>query len=150
MRTLGFSAGGFPAITLGYLLQAEMALSITGRFHKTKHLMVNLDQIMTMRQTLKKGQCENVLFCYSAQNTRDQKFAQFFAKACKGKKVAIEIKGEKVPHLMLRRLAERGELAAYFAQILFAKIDNVFLKKNKPMETISFPLSSKLITDVQS
>jgi hypothetical protein len=34
VRTFGVSAGSFPAIALGYLLQAEIALSIAGRFHK--------------------------------------------------------------------------------------------------------------------
>ncbi|MFW5431192.1 MAG: AMP-binding protein [Methylophilaceae bacterium] len=149
IRTLGFSAGSFPAIALGCLLQAEVALSIAGRFHKKQHFLINLDKIMTMRQTLKKGRCQKVLISYSAHNARDQRFASFFAKACKGKEIAIEIKTERLPHLLLRRLAERGELAAYFAQTLFAKPNNAFFNKNRQKEIISFPLSSKATTDAQ-
>lgn len=140
IRTLGVSAGGFPAIALGYLLQAEIALSIAGRFHKIKHLLINLDIKMTMRQLLKKGHYQRVLMSYSAHNKTDQKFANFFAEACKAKEISIEIKAEKVPHLILRRLAERGELSAYFAQTLFAKPNNDFFSSHRQKETLRFPL----------
>ena len=150
IRTLGFSAGSFPAIALGYLLQAEIALSIAGRFHKKKHPLINLDKIMTTRQVLRKGHCENVIISYAAHNKRDQKLARFFAKACKGKEVAVEIKAERLPHLMLRRLTERGELAAYFAQTLFAKPDNAFFSNHQEKGIISFPLPPRPLGDVQA
>ncbi len=149
IRTLGFSAGSFPAIAFGYLLKAEISLSIAGRFHKKKHFLINLYKIMTTWRFLKKGHCEKVLLSYSEHNMRDQKFAKFFAKACKGKEICIKIKTERLPHLMLRRLAERGELAAYFSQTLFAKPSNVFFSNHREKETIKFPILSNLTSDVR-
>lgn len=140
IRTLGFSAGSFPAIALGYLLNAELALSIAGRFHKKKHPLINLDKITTMWGVLRKGRCDRVLISYSADNVRDQQFARFFTKVCKAKEIRVTIKTEKLPHLMLRRLAERGELATYFDQTLFAEPDNVFFNDHRKKELISFPL----------
>jgi len=141
IRTFGFSAGGFPAIALGYLLNAEVALSIAGRFHKKKRFLINLDKIMTMRQVLKLGHCGNVLLSYSQYNKRDQKFAAYFAKVSEGKEVAIEIKTERLPHLLLRRLAERGELFDYFARTLFSELP--VSNKRGAKETIQFPLPIK-------
>jgi hypothetical protein len=83
------------------------------------------------------------LISYSANNRRDKKFASFISKVTKGKEIAIEIKTEKLPHLMLRRLAERGELASYFSRTLFAKVDDGLFMNHRKRETLSFPLSSK-------
>jgi acyl-coenzyme A synthetase/AMP-(fatty) acid ligase/acyl carrier protein len=143
VRTFGVSAGSFPAIALGYLLQAEITLSIAGRFHKKKHPLINLDKVVTTLQFLRRGNCERLLISYSANNRRDKKFASFISKVTKGKEIAIEIKTEKLPHLMLRRLAERGELASYFSRTLFAKADDALFMNHRKREMLSFPLSSK-------
>ena len=47
IRTMGFSAGAHPAIVAGYLLNAEMAHSISGRFHRKKRILKVLDKVIT-------------------------------------------------------------------------------------------------------
>lgn len=124
VRTLGFSSGGFPAIVIGHLLDAKVALSIGGRFHKRKYVMANLDMILSIRNAYKTGLCNRTIASYSANNKRDQKFAKLLHKICHAEKVAVEIKNENLPHLPLRRLIERGELRAYLAKTLFAETNH--------------------------
>ncbi len=138
IRTFGFSAGSFPAIALGHLLQADLALSIAGRFHKKKRFLINIDKIFTMRKILRSSKHINVILSYAQHNQRDKSFANHFAKACNGKEIAVQIKTERLPHLLLRRLAERSELAPYFAQTLFAESKSQLLN-NK--DIIYFPTS---------
>lgn len=140
IRVFGYSAGSFPAIVFAYRLNAELVLSIAGRFHKKKHLMINLGRTATVWRAVKKGNCNSTIFCYSENNKRDRKFAQFFKKVCKAKEIAIKIKTEKLSHLMLRRLAERGELATYLAQTLFAKSNKTYPNKDKGKTVLSFPI----------
>ena len=137
VRTVGFSAGGFLAIALGYLLQAELACSINGRFHRKQNAFTNLDKILSTWRGIRKGYCEHVILSFASNLSRDRHFAKFFAKKCQGREVAVEVRGEKLPHLMLSRLAQRGELAAYFAKTVFAPRE----AQAKKSELISFPYS---------
>ena len=140
IRVFGYSAGSFPALIFAYILNAELVLSIAGRFHKKKHVMINLGRTVTVWRAVKEGNCNNTIFSYSENNKRDRKFAQFFNKMCKAKEIAIKIKTEKLSHLMLRRLAERGELATYLAQTLFAKSANTHPNKGKGKTVLNFPI----------
>lgn len=140
IRTLGFSSGGFPAVVIGHLLHAKLALSIGGRFHKRKYVMANLDTILTIRGAYKAGSCKRTITSYSANNKRDQKFAKLLVSICNAREIAVEIKTESLPHLPLRRLIERGELAIYLAQTLFSEPDSS--NNNVSKKIIHFPLTS--------
>jgi len=141
IRTLGFSSGGFPAVVIGHLLNAQVALCIGGRFHKRKYVMANLDIILSTRSAYKTGDCKQTITSYSANNKRDQKFAKLLTRLCHAREVAVEIKTERLPHLPLRRLIERGELTAYLAQTLFSEPQPLNKKGSK--EIIQFPLPTK-------
>lgn len=139
IRTLGFSAGAYPAIIAGCLLKAEMAFSISGRFHRKKHILKNIDKVITTWRTVRKGYCPQIAFSYSKDNSRDRRYARTISKISGGSKIAIEIKDEKTRHLILQRLLERGELAEFLASTIFAEINNTLIDNNKGNAIISFP-----------
>ncbi len=139
IRTLGFSAGAYPALIAGYLLKAEMALSISGRFHRKKNILKNLDKVITTWKMVRKGRCSRVLISYSTDHSRDQKYARIIGKISGGSKVAIEIKNEKTRHLILQRLLERGELAAFLARTIFAEMDDKLIATERTNVIMSFP-----------
>lgn len=139
IRTLGFSAGAYPAIIAGCLFKAEMAFSISGRFHRKKHILKNIDKVITTWRTVRKGYCPKTVFSYSKDNSRDRKYARTISKISGGSKIAIEIKNEKTRHLILQRLLERGELAEFLARTIFAEINNTPIDNNKGNAIISFP-----------
>ena len=139
IRTLGFSAGAYPAIIAGYLLKAEMAFSISGRFHRKKHILKNIDKVVTTWRTVRKGYCPQIVFSYSKDNSRDKRYARTISKISGGSKIAIEIKNEKTRHLILQRLLERGELAEFLTRTIFAEINEKFIDNNEGNTIISFP-----------
>lgn len=139
-RTLGYSAGSFPAIATAYALNAELALSLAGRFHKPKHALINIDKLVISPWVLSQGHCKNVLLTYSIDNGRDSWFGQVAARLFNGKPMPIEIKTEKLPHLSLRRLVERAELASYLTKTLFSDVGQL---DKKAKQVLSFPLVDK-------
>ncbi len=141
VRTLGLSAGSFPAMMMGSLLQAEMMLSIAGRFHKKKHFIVNADKVITSWRLRKQAYRHKLILSYSINNKRDSRFARFFNKMYHGKEVAISVQDETLPHLMLRRLAERSELTPYLDNTLFAQPDEVSLANYQQRRIMHFPLT---------
>lgn len=113
VRTLGFSAGGRAAITTGYLLNAEMAMSVNGRFHRKRHILKNLDQTLTIWKAVRTEKRLRVLLSYTPDNPRDRIYARIMAFISGGTRNEITYKQERLKHLVFGHLLEHGELATY-------------------------------------
>lgn len=137
IRTLGCSAGGYPAIIAGYLLGAELAVSIGGRFHKRRPIKI-LERIFTTWRAVRNRHCSRVLMSY-AKDTRDRRYAKIIAMLSGGSLVAVEFSNGSVDHLILRRLVERGELALYLARTIFAEMNDELIATQRTNVIISFP-----------
>lgn len=144
IRTLGFSAGSYPAVVAGYLLKAEMAVSVSGRFHKKKrHPLKNLAKLITIWKAARQGHCPRVLISYATDNSRDRKYARVIAKISAGSIVSVKCNNGKIGHLLLQWLLESGELAHYFGQTIFSEMDGKTIATKQENTTISFPTAEK-------
>lgn len=137
IRTLGCSAGSYPAILAGHLLGAELAVSVGGRFHKRRPIKI-LERIFTTWRAVRKRYCPHVLMSY-AVDTRDRQYANIIAWLSGGSKVAVEFTNGSVGHLVLHRLVERGELAPYLARTIFAEMNDELIVSQQANVIISFP-----------
>lgn len=128
IRTMGCSAGAFMAVIAGIRLGAELAVSVAGRFHSERYPLRILDRVITTWRTARrarKTECARVLMSYPADKdkSRDRIYAQIIARLTGGSLVGLEFTDGTVGHLILQRLVERGELAPYLAQTVFAEFD---------------------------
>jgi len=139
IRTLGCSAGGYPAVIAGYLLGAEMAVSVSGRFPSERYPLRILNMVYTTWQAKRKGSCSCVLMSYAADKTRDRSYNRVIAGLCGGSMIGVEFTNGKVGHRILRRLVERGELASYLSRTIFADQDDALIATERESVVMSFP-----------
>ena len=125
IRTLGFSAGGYAAVIAGHLLGAELAVSVGGRFPSNRKQPLRiLGMIFAIWRVMHKGHCPRVLVSYAADKSRDRKFAKIMTRLFGSNPDIVEFGNEKVGHMVLARLLERGELAPYLERTIFAEIND--------------------------
>lgn len=139
IRTIGCSAGGYAAVVAGYLLGAEMAVCVGGRFHSERYLLKILDKIFTTWRATRKGKCSSVLMIYDPVIKRDQKYARVIAGLSGANLVAMEFTDGDLGHYILQRLVERGELAAYLAKTIFAEMNDPLIVSSRANVIMSFP-----------
>ena len=142
IRTLGCSAGGYVAILAGYLLNAELAISVGGRFHSERHPGKILERIVTTWRASRRGRCSRVVMSYAADKSRDRNYARIISKLTGGSLVAVRFADAPVGHLILKRLAERGELAALFERTVFAPLNDDLLTAAGTSVVIDLPENS--------
>ena len=139
IRTFGCSAGGYAAVVAGYGLGAELAVSSGGRFHTERHPRRILDRVVTTWRAVRKGRCSRTLMSYSADKTRDRVYARVIAYLTGGSQLAVEFTDAEVGHLILQRLLQRGELAPYLANTIFAEPDDEMLTADRAKVVLSLP-----------
>lgn len=122
IRTLGFSAGGYPSIMAAYRLKAELAICINGRFLKDKRSkpVKYMARWLRMWRAVCRGACARVEVHYSVDISRDRKFAKMAARFTRGKRLGLELDDSKV-HRVFLYLAERGELMGYLNSSIFSE-----------------------------
>ena len=139
IRTLGSSAGAYPAVISAYRLGAEIAVSVGGRFPAERHIIRIINRIFTIWRASHKGHEARVLMSYCADGTRDRNYAKLISKICACSLVAVEFTNEKLGHRILERLVERNELALYLARTIFAKMDDELITTERANVVMSFP-----------
>jgi hypothetical protein len=119
-------AGAFMAVIAGYRLGAELAVSVAGRFHPERYPHRILGRVITTWRTVRKAHCSRVLMSYPADKdkTRDHIYARIIGKLTGGSLFGLEFTDGRVGHRILERLVERGELAPYLANTIFAEFDD--------------------------
>jgi acyl-coenzyme A synthetase/AMP-(fatty) acid ligase len=138
IRTLGCSAGCYPAVIAGYLLGGELAVGVGGRFHSWRHPGWIAERIVNTWRAVRRGNCARVLMCYDIDKTRDRNYSKLIAWLSGGSLVAIEFADGIVGHRVLSRLLERGELAPYLARTVFAEMDDELIATQDANAVISF------------
>lgn len=142
IRTLGFSAGGRTAIAMGHLLNAELAVSVSGRFHRKRYALSNLEQLLTLYRATRRGRCQQVLLSYTQDNPRDRRFADYVAGLVGGRRMEIRHQQEKLRHLILQQLLEQGELATYLRHTIFQSQDELLAGEHADF-ALSFPADER-------
>jgi len=139
IRTLGYSAGGYPAIMAAYRLNAEMAVSLSGRFlrDERRESVKYIAKLFKIWRAVYKGQCSCVLLSYSLDVPRDVEFAQIAARFSGGKKIGLKFTDQKV-HRVPSYLAEHGELKSFLASTIFSEINKTSISSEKRSITMNF------------
>lgn len=139
IRTIGCSAGGYPAVIAGYRLNAQMAFSVGGRFHSERHPFKILDRVLTTWRAVRKGRCSRVLMSYAIDKSRDRFYAKVIARLTGGSMIAVEFTDEKVGHRILERLAGRSELTDYLNHTIFASMSDELIATTEANVIMNFP-----------
>ncbi|MBT8421826.1 MAG: AMP-binding protein [Gammaproteobacteria bacterium] len=119
IRTIGSSAGGYPAILAAFVLNAELAVSVAGRFHSLRFPGQILRRAFSIWRVARRNNKTRVLLTYGRQKTRDRNFARIAGALARGTHFAIDIDGEKLGHKVLERLGERHEIKAFLDSTLY-------------------------------
>lgn len=98
IRTLGCSAGSYPALLMGYRLQAELIVSAVGRFPAERHVGTLLRMVLDIRNAVKRGRRPRVLLAYGADRSRDRNFARIVARLTGGRRIEVASAGRPVTH----------------------------------------------------
>jgi len=139
VRTLGSSAGAYPALIGGYMLGAEVAVSAGGRLHSWRHYGKILERMWITWRAVRGKSSTRALLCFGIDKTRDRNYARIMAWLSGGRLVAIRFSGGSVGHLLLERLIERGELAQYLERTVFADPDDTLMATGPEPVTMTFP-----------
>ena len=141
VRTVGCSAGAYMAVIAGFRLGAEMAVSVAGRFHAERYLHRIVGRIITTWRTARTGHCDNVVMSYPDDDgkTRDRIYARVIGRLTNGRLFGVKFTDGFVGHRILERLVERGELIPYFANTVFAGLENASAAANRNHTVLSLP-----------
>jgi len=139
IRTMGSSAGCYPAVIAGYYLNAELVVSVGGRFHSEHHPGKILERIFATWRAINKKQKVRVLMSFDKKITRDRHYAKIMAWLSRGNLSAIEFSNGNVGHSILERLVERGELAPYLARTVFANMDDKHIATQRAKSIMTLP-----------
>jgi len=138
-RTMGCSAGSYPALLAAYQLDAELSLCIGGRFHKNKRFIKILERIYTIWRAQLNGHRPQVLLSYSKHVDKDRQYAGVISRLFGGNRVAIELSNGKVGHRILPELLNTGGLNVFLARSIFANTDNELYANNRANIILSIP-----------
>tara|TARA_R110000824_G_scaffold336_8_gene2180 strand:+ start:23382 stop:26099 length:2718 start_codon:yes stop_codon:yes gene_type:complete len=152
IRTLGSSAGAYPALVTGYLLNAQVSVGVNGRFSKVKnHPIRVLKRIFAVWSAGRKGSCDRVLLSYCEGEERDQKYAEIMASLLSDVALlVVNFENEKPTHHILPMLLERGELRAFLEQTIYAAADDDHLVDTKPSSALNAGSTITLVTPAEN
>lgn len=120
VRTLGCSAGAFPALLMGYRLQAELIVSVVGRFPAERHVKTLFRMLIDMRNAVKRGRRPRVILAYGADRTRDRNFARIVARLTGGARMEVAIPGRQAAHRIFSDMLEDRTLGRFLEMTVLA------------------------------
>lgn len=123
LRTVGSSAGGYPAVLAGCMLGASQVLSIAGRFHRPhQHPLRFVQRVFYLLQARISHENPDIALYYAEDSRRDRRFAKIVAVLSGGRAKALQFNERKVHHV-LTVLGEQGALSTFMREVLFAMED---------------------------
>ena len=137
VRTVGCSAGVYPALLTGFKLRSELVVSIGGRFGPLWSDVLGMTLRIAVTALL--GRCENLILSYSKGKDRDRYFATLIALLTGGVRVAINTPGYKLGHRILERMLENGDLQEYLEDTVFSSKESDFLSGKGYKRKKSYP-----------
>lgn len=141
LRTIGYSAGAYPAMLAGRALGAEVAVSIAGRFPSERHVLENAEMLLRSLRSGVRGRGTRTLFPYQADRRGDRAFARRLARLTGGHTIAMEMEGRDVDHNVIEPMLEHGELLEFFRRTVFAQVESDSPRRSHT--TMRFPLERR-------
>lgn len=122
IRTLGCSAGGYPALLLGYRLQVELIVSVVGRFPAERHVRMLFRMLLDLRNAVKRGRRPRVILAHGADSRRDRNFARIAARLTGGRRMEVALAGRKAAHRIFPQMLEDRTLARFLEMTVLAPV----------------------------
>ena len=139
LRTLGCSAGCYPATIAGYRLGAELAINVGGRFHSERHPRKIFERIAMTWWAARKRPAPRVLMSFDQSNSRDRRYAKIIGKIANAGLIAVSSSGGPVGHSIFRELLARGELLPYLEGLVFADMNDPIVSDGVAAAAIKLP-----------
>lgn len=119
IRTVGCSAGAHIAVLFAKFVNAEVAVSLGGRFDMEKYPVKILKRLLLMIKGIPKKDNTRMLFIHSTTVSRDRIFAKVMRLLSGGARLAIDNKEERLRHTILDHLLELKHLNFFLKQTIF-------------------------------
>ncbi len=147
VRTLGCSAGAYPAMLTARRLDAELAVGICGRFPKLRprHLRQIIDMHRNSWIAARRNPDARVLLIHGGKR-RDRMFARRTARMTGASRLQLKMPGRVVPHNVVRPLIEHGELGSFLRHCLFASTEDRLLARQGVRATLTIPIDGGAAT----
>jgi acyl carrier protein len=139
VRTLGCSAGSYPALLMGYRLQAELIVSVVGRFPAERHVKTLFRMLLDMRNAVKRGRRPRVILAYGADRTRDRNFARIVARLTGGARMEVAIPGREAAHRIFNDMLEDRTLGRFLEMTVLAPMQAPLLAGETRTVTVRLP-----------
>lgn len=126
VRTLGCSAGSYPAILAAYRLRAELGLSIAGRLPTWGHLATIVGIVRGVWRASRLDHQPRLVMAFAARTDRDRRYARRIGRLTQAGSLAADVEGNGVGHrghMVLNPLQDIGQLQAFFDATLLAPVD---------------------------
>jgi len=141
IRSLGCSAGSDAALLAGHRLGAELAIAVGIRLQSRRvpHTIEDLGRLLRLVRAVRGGRCRRVLLSYSTDNKRDRRHARMIAWLTGSNRFGVELTDARCGHVVLQRLAERGELVPFLARTAFVGLDDEWVARDRDHVILSLP-----------
>lgn len=140
LRTMGCSAGGYPALLVGRRVGAELAVSIAGRIPHKRYAVQIARMVFNSWVAYRRNKSCSPLIVYCRAKRRDRAFARLIGKVSGAERLSVEMPGRELGHDLLGPLLRHGELAYFLQHTLFAP-QSIGPITRRPIEsTLRFPV----------
>ncbi len=120
LRTMGCSAGGYPAMLVGRRVGAELAVSIAGRIPHKRYVGQIARMAFNSWVSYRGNKSSRALVVYCKAKRRDKSFARLIGRVAGAQRLSVEMPGRELGHDMLGPLLKHGDLANFLERTLFA------------------------------
>lgn len=143
IRTAGTSAGAYPAMLAARRLDAELGLSVCGRFPRprwgTRGQILEM-HLFTWLEGLRHPGTRIVMA--HGKKRRDKTYTRRLGWLPGVTRLGVKMPGRKVNHNVLRPMVEEGRLGYFLAQTLFAPVDRGLLASDAKRARLSVPVGA--------
>jgi hypothetical protein len=141
VRTLGCSAGAYPAMLTARRLDAELAVSISGRFpeNQRRHMGEILKIYFNSWVAARRNARACVLMVHGKRR-RDRVYARNLAWLTGANRLWLKMPGVIVRHNLLRPLMEHRELGYFLRHTLFAPANAALLARKRTRALMTIPV----------
>lgn len=123
IRTVGCSAGSYPAILSAYRLRAELGLSVAGRLPTWGHLATIIGIVFNVWRATGLGYQPRLIMAFSARTNRDRRYARRIGRLTSAGSYAADVEGNGIGHrghMVLNALQDIGALQRFVNDTLLA------------------------------
>lgn len=140
VRTMGCSAGAYPAMLTARRLDAELAVAVCGRFPRLRPRRI--EEIVRMHRNCwaaaRRSPDVRVVMIHGRRR-RDRMFAGRIAWLTGANRLRLKMPGRVVPHNLVSPLIEHGALGYFLGHCVFAPVEDRLLAGSGARATMTIP-----------